>query len=411
MLLMYLIKLTYKPLDAAYDGLFVFICRGLWICVRRRKMPVAVRRHRCTFVVLMGLMCMCLILSQNVYATVDSRLALHECIEVGLRYNIDVLLARMDYEEAQAIFERAHIVGEKDLIEESLKVLKDAEERLSSIKRSVAESIEQKFYGLSRAEDALQTEARALERSKMQLEADEIRFQAGTIAVLDIEAGRNDFQSRNETHENSLVDLETQYMELNKLLGLELDAIIELQGEFDFGIINVSFDEAYELALDNRTDIREAREQIEDARVIVRNLDNPYSARIELEKALLEVERRELRLRQKCEAVFFEVRQACLNMERMEKRISRAETSLEFAARRSQVTKLKYEAGMLSTQQFLSAESELFASENAVIQAKWDYHNAKLSYMKAIGMSDLEKLLKEMTTEASLGVEGGDNNV
>lgn len=368
---------------------------------------MGISRSKCTFLLFVVLMCLFSMLLQNVYA-VEGRLTLRDCIEVGLTYNIDVVLARMDYEEAKAILERAELVGDKELIESSLDAFKKAEERLNSVMKSVAENIEQKFYNLCRAEDALQNDLKALKRSEISLEADEIRFEAGTIALLDIEASRSDFQNRKETYENSLIDLKTQYMEFNRLLGLELDTVIELQGEFDFSIIKVDFDEAYEMALANRSDIRDTLKQIEEAETLVRNLDNPYSARIELEKALLDVERKKLLFKQKCETVFFEVRQACINLERAEKRISRAESNLEIAIRRNEVTKIRYEAGLLSTQQFLTAQSDLSTAENAVIQAKWDYHNAKLNYLRAIGMSDLETLLEEMGMKEL--VEGGSEN-
>ena len=43
----------------------------------------------------------------NVYASDNVRLTLYDCISLGLEYNADVILARMDYELAQTILENS----------------------------------------------------------------------------------------------------------------------------------------------------------------------------------------------------------------------------------------------------------------------------------------------------------------
>lgn len=369
--------------------------------------------YKRSFTILVALICMCFIIMGNVYASDNVRLTLYDCISLGLEYNADVILARMDYELAQTILERAQLVGEEELIESSAKALKDAEDRFNNVKRSVSESIEKVFYNLCKTKEALETEEKGLERARIQLEANEIRFEAGLVAPLDIEISRNDFLNRITTYENSWVDFETQCMEFNKLLGISLDTKFELYGDFEIElqIISIDFEEAYELALNNRSDVAEARKQMEEAQTAVDNLNNPYSARVDFEKAVLELKRKELLLNQKYDDVFLEVRQDCISLERAEKRIYKAETSLEFAIKNSEIVNLKYDAGLISMQQFLDNQNELAAAEKAVVQSKWDYHNSKLDYMKTIGMPDLDRLLQEIEANTfEQTAEGGNES-
>ncbi len=334
----------------------------------------------------------------------DDGLTLIECMRMGLENNFDVVLARIDLEENITYMERAQRVGDEDLIENATNMLDGAKDNMINTRRNVAEQIRNSFYAILRAEDALAGQKQALSRSEITLQADELRYEAGEISKMDIDNRRSSFINSQETYERSIRDLKTQYMEFNNLLGRELHEELSLAKDYEFDLVEVEFGSAHEAALENRDDIKNARQALDEAIENVEKLDNPFTALVDFEKAKTDVIREEIKLEKVRRSIYFTIRSTCFSMEQAIDNIYNAEEELSQALRDTEAKRLQYEAGVISTQQMIDAENELAAKENNIVHAKWDYNNAKLNYLQAIGISGIDRYIEEALGKEEAGL-------
>lgn len=323
-------------------------------------------------------------------------MSLREAVHRGLEHNLEVILARLHMVETAKKNELAVAAGDEELIERMAKEVEQGEESLINAKKQLILAVEASYFRILQDEDQLEVQREALHRNAVQLEADELRFQAGEISLRDIAMSRNNYRDVRKAYEEAQEEMALKRMEFNYLLGQAMDKPFQLKRSESFEELQIDPHEAYELALANREDMIKAREAIKEAEEQLKKMDNPFHAPVLIAEARNQLLREKIVFEQLKNSLFFEIQRACQSLFKAYEDIEKAEEDLEMKEKELLSQTLQYDAGLISTQQMMEAQLELARAENRVIQAKWSYNSARLDFERNLGLWSIEEYLEGM---------------
>ncbi len=334
------------------------------------------------------------VLTFTVYGQEDEdTFTLGESIDHALENNFDILLKNIDLEQAENYYQKSKTVGDEELIENARNQLQFHHEQLEMEKSSVVTAVEQQYYALIQATENLQAQQKALARQKKQLEADEIKFVVGLISIIDIENSRDSYQSMEKSFSSQEQSLKTRQMEFNILLGRQPEKSVHLVKESYFNPVVISLEDSMQIARENRNDIINARENLQEAELDLERIDNQFTPLIEIEQARADLRKAEIELEQTEQSLLITIRNSYFSFKGSFSAIDTAQRQQERAARELEAATLKYEAGKISTGEMLAAQEKLVDTEKDVIKAKWDYNLAISNFLKTLGVWNLQDYL------------------
>jgi len=237
-------------------------------------------------------------------------LTVQGAIALALENNLSFQIATLDWQQAKAKLERAQIVGDEEMLAEAEKEWEKAQEVYAERRRELKDLVRTGYQQLLKSEAMVDNARSAKERAESQLGIDENKYKAGPLSTLDIERAQNSLYDAEHRYEQALVDLETQRMQFNSMLGLprEQEVVLTERLLLDFVPFTYSLETCYELALQLDADVLAARERLQKAREAVQIAQSPFTPRVELEQALVEEEKAEIGLQQAEEALYFRIR-------------------------------------------------------------------------------------------------------
>ncbi|MEJ6949746.1 TolC family protein [Natronospora cellulosivora (SeqCode)] len=325
-------------------------------------------------------------------------LVLEESIRIALDYNLDISIARIDFEQAETNYQRYIIVADEELIEEARENLEHYQKELEKRKLNIAASVEERYFNLLRSQEQLEITKRQLERVREQLEADELKYEVGLISELSIEASREGYNTQKVALRDQERSLETAHMQFNSLIGCTLDSKFILSAgneSIETEKIKTDFDKDLKIALEEREDINNLRERVLDLEKEYQSVNNIYSAKVDIERAENNIRKEEIRLKQLEENIFFQIRKQIFALEKAWEGIDNAEKEIARRLTELEAASLRYEAGVISTRQMLDHQENLAEAENNLVQSKWDYNLVVKDYYKALGIDKLNIYIQE----------------
>ncbi|MCX7765437.1 MAG: TolC family protein [Candidatus Sumerlaeia bacterium] len=311
-------------------------------------------------------------------------------------------------------------------------------------RKTFSVNIAKSYFRILKQKDQVNNVGNNYQSLKLERERAELMAQAGRLPEFQVDQTRqNELRARDQwiratqTYKNLLDEFKLD-------LGLPADLNIELDPrEMEKltlkGIesLKISETEAIASALDRRLDLKNVREQVEDARrkiavaknALLPRLDakfkydnttqqtqNPikplkftdendaYSGGLSLElpldrkaarnnyrQALINYEVAKRKLTEQIDRTKLEVRNAIRNLEQAEQSYQIQKNSLSLAERRVESTSLLQQAGRASTRDVLDARDALLEAQNAVTSALVDHYYACLDLylaMEAIKIDD-----------------------
>lgn len=324
----------------------------------------------------------------------SQELSLRDAVHIGLEHNLQAILARLHKVEKEEIYELAQASGDEDLKKRAAEELREAREALLDTKEQLIQAIESSYFRILQEEDQLKVQREALKRNTIQIEADELRYEAGEISTRDITMSRNTFRDLKKTYEEAQEEATLARMEFNHLLGQDLFREFELEHIHDFQELQIDPEKAYELALEHREDVRRAREALKEAREKLKSMDNPFHAPIRITQAENTLLKEKIALEQLKTSLFFEIQRACQSLIKAFEGIEKAREDLMLKERDLKSQTLQYEAGLISTQKIMEAQLELVRAENRIVQAKWNYNSTRLDLERGLGLWSIDEYLE-----------------
>jgi outer membrane protein len=292
------------------------------------------------------------------------------------------------------------------------------------------------FYQVVKQRQLLEVSRQSLERSESLAAASEARLRVGLASKLDLFRAQIQASQAQESMVQSGAALQGALEDFRLVLGLPPGDFLEPEGvelpepragEFEPAEVLVG------RALANRIELKELRDQVDDARrnlVVARQnllpqldvglaysrlgfgssfsdsfrtadprvdffLSTSYPLQRANEKANkavaeLDLHARERNLRQRELEVEAEVRSALRSLERIQKSVELQTQGLDFATQQHRLATLRYQRGLASNFDVVDAEGSLVSARSSLVNLLTDHQVARAQLLRAVGTFDVE---------------------
>lgn len=343
------------------------------------------RNIKPTFVIVLLL---CLILGFPVQASLKVReLSVGDAVRIAFEHNLNFQIAILDWQGAKAKLERAQIVGDEEMLTESEKEWKKAEEVYGDKRQELIDLVRTSYQQLLESETMVENAKTAKERAQSQLAMDENKYKAGLLSSLDIERAQNSLFDAQHRHERAVIDLDTQRMKFNEILGLPLDEEVVLTERLLLNFIpfTMSLETCYDLALELDPGMLAAKEKVQNAQEAVLVAQSPFTPRVELEGALVDEEKAAIGLKQAEQALYFRIRGEYYALLNQAHNLEMAERNIKLERQALLAEESKYAAGVLSNAQIVAQQEKLANLEEQYSADLSLYSQARIKLLQTIG--------------------------
>ncbi|HBN97020.1 MAG TPA: hypothetical protein DDZ66_12030 [Firmicutes bacterium] len=343
------------------------------------------RNIKPTFVIALLL---CLILGFPVQASLKVReLSVGDAVRIAFEHNLNFQIAILDWQGAKAKLERAQIVGDEEMLTESEKEWKKAEEVYGDKRQELIDLVRTSYQQLLESETMVENAKTAKERAQSQLAMDENKYKAGLLSSLDIERAQNSLFDAQHRHERAVIDLDTQRMKFNEILGLPLDEEVVLTERLLLNFIpfTMSLETCYDLALELDPGMLAAKEKVQNAQEAVLVAQSPFTPRVELEGALVDEEKAAIGLKQAEQALYFRIRGEYYALLNQAHNLEMAERNIKLERQALLAEESKYAAGVLSNAQIVAQQEKLANLEEQYSADLSLYSQARIKLLQTIG--------------------------
>ncbi|MCK9525449.1 MAG: TolC family protein [Limnochordia bacterium] len=314
-------------------------------------------------------------------------LNVQEAVAIALENNLGFQIATLDWQAAQATLERAQIVGDEDMLTEAEKEWEKAQEVYAEKRDELKDLVRTSYQQLLESETLVDNAALAEERAASQLAMDENKYKAGLLSSLDIDRAENSLFDARHRQEKTIIDLETQRMKFNEIIGLPLDEKVLLTERLllDFVPFNFSLEDCYDLALALDAGVLGAKESLQKAKEAVRIAQSPFTPRVKLEEALVVEEKGKIGLRQAEQTLYFGIRSDYFALLNQVHSLEMAERSIKLERQSLQAEESKYAAGILSNAEIVAQQEKLASLEEQYSAELSLYTQARIKLLQRIG--------------------------
>lgn len=261
------------------------------------------------------------------------------------------------------------------------------EQFLRTTESKIKLGAQQAYYNLLHAQSDLELKKQSLKRAETQLKVAKAAFDVGTRAkteVLQAEAGLARAQAALAVSQSNV---EVARMKLNEFLGVDIDNQWILKDEDRNAASAVmSLDEARALALKQRPEIVQREEEIKVAELNLEMIQKYSSvATYQGELTKNSVEKAKIDLEDEKRAIEVEVAEAYYKLQSAKTAIDAYKKAKDAATENYRLTNLRFENGLATALEVITAEEELSTQENQYQQALHDYNLAAVNFDTAIG--------------------------
>lgn len=245
--------------------------------------------------------------------------------------------------------------------------------------------IKKNYYDVLKAKDLVAVSKAALERAQEQLRQAQVAFEVGTVAkndVLGAEAMVSSAKARLTAAENSHRLAE---ITLSRSIGLPTDTRYNLTSVVQYQPMPaVDLEQTIADAQEKRLDIMAA-----EAEIKVTKAGYEYAAgysgkgTYDAKQARLRVEQAELKLADTKKAVVSDLTKAYLNIQAAQKQLDAYTSAVEQSKEGLRLAQLRYEVGMATSLEVLTASANLEEMEANRVAALYDYNLAVLMFETA----------------------------
>lgn len=325
------------------------------------------------------------LIAQVAAETLD--LNVQDAVDIAFEHNLNFQIASLDWQEARAKLERARIVGEEEMLAEAEEEWEKAAEVYEDKRQELQNRVRTSYQQLLESETMLENAKIAKERAESQLAMDENKYTAGLLSSLDIERAQNSLFDATYRLEKATIDLKTQRMRFNEILGVALEQNVVLTERLllDFIPFTLSLETSYELALEIDPEVASAKEDLQTAKDAVALAESPFTPRVELEQALVNKEKAEIALQQAKQTLYFNIRADYYNLLDQAHALEVAERTIELERQTLKAEESKYAAGVLSNAEIVAAQESLAALEEQYSADLLNYSLARINFLQTLG--------------------------
>lgn len=325
-----------------------------------------------------------------------TKLSLEEAVELALKNNHDIELARIDLEKADTAYESAREAA-RDIPTDSVQTyeygllkwispkaaevaFKLAEKGQEVTRKSIKFSVESAYYNVLKAEKNLAIARDGLKYFQDQLKIAQTAYKIGTKAKVDVttvDAAVAGYQAQVAQADNTY---RTAVMELNRIIGLDLDTPLTLTSKFAVDKTGEAIDleETIKTALEDNLEILSARQSAELAQVQYDVANKFYGGGVATyDNAKYAAQSAEVKVRKQELATKSAIKQSYLTLFSLEKMIEWQSKEVEAAKENARIFILKYEAGLATSLDVKKATMDLDQAEQKLSESIYQYNLMK----------------------------------
>ncbi|MFP4456556.1 MAG: TolC family protein [Clostridia bacterium] len=249
---------------------------------------------------------------------------------------------------------------------------------------------ESSFYDLLQAKKMLAVQQKAFERSNEQYDNSILTYELGTLSKSDLQLIKMQHNNDNITIKNAESDLEKSKMEFNKAVGLPIDSEVELV-EPEYEKVDLTLEEALEIAYEYRTDMFQARQEIDLAEKNLEYVDERHRDNsIEYKESAAYYNHKNLAYDNTWLNAKETVTKAHMDYQQAEMSYETALENLDIMKEQLDIAQLTYELGQGSNGSsplvgLLQAQEQLANVEQSVAAAEFGKNLAWKNYLKEVG--------------------------
>lgn len=284
----------------------------------------------------------------------------------------------------------------------------------------------QAYQGVARADEFVRVAEEALKNAQERLRIIRAQVDAGVAAQFDLLRAETAVAQAEQALLNARNQRELAAAALNNLLGRDLNTPVQVVKPTELPTLQeVALETLTQQAYTNRPEIVAAERGVELARVNIRNAQrgalpsllltgqadfnlntSPFNPRRETYTGVVvlsvpiwdsgitrareaqardDLEIAQLRLQQAREGVALEVRQAYLNLQDAQKRLTVVQKGLEQATEALRLARVRFEAGVSPQLEISDAELAFTQAQTNFVNAQFDYLDAYAALQRAIG--------------------------
>ncbi|WP_418791059.1 TolC family protein [Phosphitispora sp. TUW77] len=326
-------------------------------------------------------------------------LSLEEAIELAMNNNPDMEIQDLAVQKAQIEYDSAKRTAKK-LDEEYVNTYEFglvkwvnpkskevalilAEKTQDVTEKSLKMAVEQAYYDILKAEKGLEIKRAGLKYFQDQLKIAETAYKVGTKAKLDVTAAESavaGYQAAVTGAENTY---RTSVLELNRIIGLDLDTPLKLTSEFALEKAgdSINLEETINQALEDNIGILSARKTLEVSQVMYDVAKKFYGPGVTAyETAEIDQMSAEASVRKEEVDTRASIRKSYLTLFSLEKMIDWQTKEVEKAKENARVFMLKYEAGLATGLDTRNAAIDLETAEQNLSNTIYDYNLIKSQF-------------------------------
>lgn len=323
--------------------------------------------------------------------------------ELALKQNIDLKKFRLDVDTSDINANRA-IYNSVKMKESNISSLGEAQQKYVQTAKAEAarnshkymlQAMEDKtklggekaFYDLLHAKQEVQLKEQSLARAQKQVDMANAFLKVGMRSKNDVMQAETGLAQAQASYEEARNQVSISTLSLNQFLAEDLTKEWDLSVPKDMQDAEITpLEEAKRLAVVQRAEILKSDEERKAAKKNVDTIEK-YSILSSFQGQLAknDLETAEMNKEQLKNDILLEVTRNYENLTSARKSIEALDKAREASKENYRLTQLRYESGLATTLDLMSAEEELAKRENEYESAIHNYHLAYLNYENSIG--------------------------
>ena len=260
--------------------------------------------------------------------------------------------------------------------------------------------VEEAYYNILKLQRSVVLAQENISRSQKQLENVKAKYSLGMVAQIDVISAEYELSKAQSDLLNAESNLQIAKMNLNQLLGKDLNTSVELASELVFNPSKIDLEKSTEYALEHRLEIKKAEDEVILKTKEVQVNTNDYTPVINQQLSQVGLQISLANLDNIKNNIQIELKQIFEALNTAERAVPLQEKSLTRANEYLKIAEARYDAGVITSIELIDARNEAFQAENAYLQAVFDYNVAKSKFYNSLGMS-LEERMKVFYEEGS----------
>ncbi|NLJ80501.1 MAG: TolC family protein [Firmicutes bacterium] len=321
----------------------------------------------------------------------ELELTVKDAVALALEHNLDFRMVFLDWQQAQQALERAQFVGDREMTAAAEKEWLQADKTYRESRENLANVVRSAYQEILQREREAADRLAAKERAEAQLKIDESKYEAGLLSSLDIQRTKHSLHNAEFSYQTALVNLATNRLQFNELLGLDLGQELLLTESLllDFLPFDFTLEECFLLALKLDEGVLQAKEGLKKAKEKVLAAQSPFTPLVEQEQALVAEEKAKIHLVKAKNALYFEIRADYYNLEALAHLVQAKEREIELERKTLQAEESKYKAGVISNAQILAQQEKLAAVEQEYSDALLQYSLNRIKLLQNMGRGEI----------------------